>query len=337
MIGTQRSGSNLLRLMLDQLPEIFGPHPPHVLVTFYPLLPYYGDLNRDDNFWSLLSDVCTLIELNPVPWDVTGIDRESVFQMCHKRTLLEIFIRINELKCMEKNKAIWCCKSLESLYYLGEYEKERFKPFIIYLYRDGRDVAASFKKIMIGEKHIYHLAKRWKQDQEHALQYVSRLPAGSFVCIKYEDLLENPDGYMKRLCSKIGVHYDDSVLYYYLSEESKKTAESGKMWENVAKPIIKNNTRKFVTELTETEVQIFESVAGETLKKLEYELTYGEGGHLTFSEEQIKHFDEENKRLKQLALANADPHDLLVRKAQNEFIETLKMRLGIAPQNGMMS
>ncbi len=28
MIGTQRSGSNLLRLMLNQLPEIAAPHPP---------------------------------------------------------------------------------------------------------------------------------------------------------------------------------------------------------------------------------------------------------------------------------------------------------------------
>lgn len=31
MIGTQRSGSNLLRLMLYQLPCIAAPHSPHIL------------------------------------------------------------------------------------------------------------------------------------------------------------------------------------------------------------------------------------------------------------------------------------------------------------------
>ena len=36
-IGTQRSGSNLLRLMLNQLEGIYAPHPPHILKTFYPL------------------------------------------------------------------------------------------------------------------------------------------------------------------------------------------------------------------------------------------------------------------------------------------------------------
>lgn len=69
MIGTQRSGSNLLRLMLNQLPEMFAPHPPHILLTLYPLLPIYGDLMQDANFRKLIDDMCTLVELNPVPWD----------------------------------------------------------------------------------------------------------------------------------------------------------------------------------------------------------------------------------------------------------------------------
>ena len=45
MIGTQRSGSNLLRLMLNQQPAIASPHPPHILERFMPLLPLYGNLD----------------------------------------------------------------------------------------------------------------------------------------------------------------------------------------------------------------------------------------------------------------------------------------------------
>ncbi|MDH3309864.1 MAG: sulfotransferase [Gammaproteobacteria bacterium] len=46
MIGTQRSGSNLLRLMLNQLPRITAPHPPHILPRLMPLLVNYRDLER---------------------------------------------------------------------------------------------------------------------------------------------------------------------------------------------------------------------------------------------------------------------------------------------------
>ena len=35
LIGTQRSGSNLFRLMLNEFDEVFAPHPPHILETFY--------------------------------------------------------------------------------------------------------------------------------------------------------------------------------------------------------------------------------------------------------------------------------------------------------------
>lgn len=53
MIGTQRSGSNLLRLLLNQYTEIVAPHPPHILQRFYPLLPAYGDLLVAENMAKL--------------------------------------------------------------------------------------------------------------------------------------------------------------------------------------------------------------------------------------------------------------------------------------------
>ena len=59
MIGTQRSGSNLLRVMLDGIREIAAPHPPHILQRFLPLLPKYGEMEstskvyRMDVNWSM--------------------------------------------------------------------------------------------------------------------------------------------------------------------------------------------------------------------------------------------------------------------------------------------
>jgi len=327
MIGTQRSGSNLLRLMLNQLPEMFAPHPPHILLTFYPLLPVYGNLENEFNFKALIEDVCTLVELNPVLWDDKKFDRAAIFSRCGKRRLLEIFIRMHEYKCAQKNKSVWCCKSLESVIFLDAFEKEDYKPFIIYLERDGRDVAASFKKIMVGEKHIYHLASKWKKEQELALNYIASLPDDRFMVIKYEDLIANPEKIMRQLCDKIGLAYRDEILNYYASDESHKTAESGKMWANVTKPILKNNAHKFEKELSRDEIAIFETVAGDVLERLGYQRVLQPPAHLHFSDEQLKAFVEENKQLKKLALAKADTGDLQKRKAQNEFIATLKAKV----------
>ena len=46
IIGTERSGSNLLRLILDAHPGITVPHPPHVMNYFAALEGRYGDLQQ---------------------------------------------------------------------------------------------------------------------------------------------------------------------------------------------------------------------------------------------------------------------------------------------------
>ena len=47
MVGEQRSGSNLLRLILNESSNIAAPHPPHILQRMMPLLPAYGNLNNN--------------------------------------------------------------------------------------------------------------------------------------------------------------------------------------------------------------------------------------------------------------------------------------------------
>ncbi len=71
-------------------------------------------------------------------------------------------------------KRTWCCKSLANIQYLDEIEayfgdEARY----IYLFRDGRDVAVSLRKAVVGEKHFYHIAREWAGTQRLALRLAS--------------------------------------------------------------------------------------------------------------------------------------------------------------------
>lgn len=323
-IGTQRSGSNLLRVMIDQFPEVFGPHPPHVLITFYPLLKYYGNLEDDASFKKLIHDICRLIEVNPVKWPGTSLDREKIFKRCRRHTLLEVFIQINEFECQESGKKIWTCKSMESLYLLDKFRAEGFEPLYLYLYRDGRDVALSFKKAIVGEKHIYNLAVKWKADQEACLRELAHLAPSQYLKVKYESFIAEPHAVIKEICSRTGMVYKD-VDDFYKSDESKRTAEGGKMWENVTKPVIKDNYDKFLKELSAEEILIFEQVAGDTLVKLGYKLHILKPGETkTFTPEEIAAFSAENDRLKKQIVHELPPEDILKRKLQADLIAEIK-------------
>lgn len=325
IIGTQRSGSNLLRLMLNQISEIDAPHPPHVLERFYPLLPKYGDLADETNFKLLIDDVCRLIEYNPVPWEGVVLDREAIRLQCSSNSLVEIFIAVYNLKAQHSKAAYWCCKSMSNMNCVDGFESVGFKPIYIHLYRDGRDVALSFKKAIVGPKHTYHIAKQWNDEQLSCLHLKDKTPKDRYFSICYEELLLDPEAILIKLCEFLKVPYSSSMMSFYRSSESKKTASSGVMWENVSQPIIKDNSNKFLNQMSSDDLSIFESVAGSTLQSLNYEL-YSENGNMNFTEADFIDFNQQNEQLKQEVLANASAEDIDRKEGQKRLLQEIASR-----------
>lgn len=312
--------------MLNQLPEISAPHPPHILKTFFPLLELYGDLAEEKNFRLLVADVCKWVNRNPVPWQDIVFDTETVFRACKQRNLVEIFRRIYEMKARKEGARYWCCKSMESVYYTDEIENAGIHPYYIFIYRDGRDVALSFLKAIVGPKHVYHLARKWKTEQELSLKLKGQVPDARFIEVQYEELLAHPREVLEGICNKLQLKFDEAMMDYFHSEESLNTASSGEMWKNVVKPILRNNHHKYLRELTLTQIGIFEGVAHEMLTRLGYPL-FTDASSFRLSEEDVELYNQENARGIQEALRKADPTDVLKREPQESLLKEIKNRI----------
>jgi hypothetical protein len=327
MIGTQRSGSNLLRLMLNEIDGVAAPHPPHILERMMPLLPSYGDLNQADSFRLLVDDVCRLVELNPVTWDGVSLDREDVIARCNEQSLVAIFFAIYDILAKTWGAEHWCCKSLANVKYLPEINSYSKNAKFIYLYRDGRDVALSFQKAVVGEKHIYHIAQGWAKSQRLALQMRSILGEDRFYNLSYEDLVADPESSLKGLCGFMGKQYSPELLNFHQSNEASNAAASSSLWGNVTKPIMQQNTKKFLTQATEEEIMIFELVAGDVLDALGYErVRVARGSEIGFSDQAIAQYDQINQRLKQEKRAEMDPEDLKRRDRQASLLQEIQER-----------
>ncbi len=326
MIGTQRSGSNLLRLMLNQLKEVSAPHPPHILERFIPLLPAYGDLNVIKNFGSLVHDVCSLVAYNPVQWKHFNLKENEIIERCENRTLTNIVKVIYEMNAEKEGMRIWICKSLSNIHFTALLEKE-IKPFYIFLYRDGRDVACSFKRAVVGEKHVYHIAKQWQQEQDLCLALIKKLGTKRVVKVCYEELISQPEKELTKICDFIGAKYIPSCLEYYTSAEAKNTASSGKMWKNVEQEIITGNYDNYKKELDANEIMLFEKVAGQTLQSLGYKLNFSHQNDKELLIAEIEMFDEVNESLKQKAKQEQKPEDAQKRMMQEALLNNIRRRL----------
>lgn len=328
MIGTQRSGSNLLRLMLDQLPEVSAPHPPHILQRLTPILPGYGDLNDEASFMRLVDDVCQLVELNPVPWEGVTLDRAHVARRCKEHSLIAVMGAVYDIMAMAHEARTWCCKSLANIHHMDEIENHFHEGArYLYLYRDGRDVAVSFRKAVVGEKHFYHIAKEWGATQRIALGMRERVGPKRFISLSYEDLTAQPESTARRLCDFLGYPYTAAMLNFYKTDEAKRAAESSQLWSNVTTPVMAGNSRKFLKEASAADLRIFEWVAGDVLEALGYdrvETRNGEQGQ--FSQQEIRSFDVENQRLKEEVMRAVHPEDLKRRDRQAGLIQQIRQR-----------
>jgi len=339
IIGIRRSGSNLLRLMLNQLPEIAAPHPPHILQRMMPLLPHYGDLKDPKAFSLLVDDVCRLVELSPVSWDGIVLDRRDIIARCRKPSLVAVFGAVYDVAAEAKGAKTWCCKSLDNIYEVNQIEDYFTDTKYIYLYRDGRDVAVSFRRarIVVGEKHFYHIAREWSRVQKLALDLRRKIPPERFFNLSYEQLTESAEETARSLCAFLNVSYNDSMLEFHKSMEARKTASSSSLWANVAKPVITKNSRKFLKEASETDIRIFESVAGETMDALGYERALvKKGKELRFSEDDLSAFDKENRKLKEETSKQINLADLGQRDRQENLLKEIMAR-GTEPLNSFNS
>lgn len=329
MIGTQRSGSNLLRLMVNQAPSIAAPHPPHLMERFAPLLPAYGDLQDESSFQRLVDDVVRLVELNPVSWGV-AFDRADIRRRCRDNSLVAIFGSVMDRMAEAGGKPDWMCKSLANVHFLPEIERyfgadARY----LYLYRDGRDVCLSFLKAVVGEKTAYHVARQWNAEQQLALECGRRVPSSQYLALSYEELTRNPESTLQLLCRWLGIEFNPSMLDFHSSEEAHKTAASGKLWENVRKPVMASNTKKWLKGMSLDQVIDFESVAGPSLAELGYDLeVVGRAFDArVYDADATAVLDAENARLKAAVKQELPPADAAARKPQEDLLAAIRARL----------
>lgn len=325
MVGTQRSGSNLLRVMLNNLDGVTAPHPPHIIDRLYPLLYKYNN-SSSFAFKQLVEDAIKLIEVNPVPWEKVTLCSKSIVERCREESIFELFTQLYNSLAEQQESDLWICKSMANIKYAEDLLKLDSSLKFIYLYRDGRDVALSFKRAVVGEKHIYSIAKRWHASQQRCLKLVEELGEDRVIKVSYEELIENPESVLKIICDKIDINYSSKAMEFYQSRESKATATSGKLWENVTKPVMSNNSNKYKLGLTQREIEIFQQVAEESLISLGYSLDSDVESLNPITSEEIDSFTEENMILKDKFKKQVSEEDLAKRAPQDRLLEEILNR-----------
>lgn len=186
VIGSPRSGTTLVRLILDAHPRISCGEETHFLRDLEAIV------GRN---WGLVASY--------------GLDR--AWWLARIRALYSDF----QAEVLARSgKARWAEKDPTYTLHLGFIEELFPSAVYVHLLRDGHDVVASFRDRWGYVSAARAARSEWARYVGAARELGERLPAERFLELRYEDLVRQPESQGRRLFDFLGEAWDPAVLAF---------------------------------------------------------------------------------------------------------------------------
>jgi len=283
IVGVNRSGTTLLRMMLDAHPEL----------TIPPETHFIPEVIRRANHENTRRRLIRSITKHP-RWGDFGLD-EGEFRARAKRvrplTASGAIRCFYELYADKQRKPRWGDKTPRYMRAMPRIARALPEVRFIHLIRDGRDVALSQRERVIDGETVTMaaMAERWQRRIVAAREGAADIKPDAYLEVRYEDLVTDTEGTLRRICGFAGLAFDPAMLDYHRRAE-ERLAEMNRDLDNAENGIVRTATNRLAAhaltteppttdrcerwrnEMTAAEVAEFESVAGDLLAGLGYEV-----------------------------------------------------------------
>jgi hypothetical protein len=287
---SERSGSNLITQILNSHPQICAPATKHLINPVARNFFRYQELSSPDNWYELLQDIHSLLNADFSEW-VHRFAINDLHQLAHRGDIGSLIKRIFEAEA-EINK--------KSHLFIKENHLYEFMPFLlihfpeskfIYQTRDPRDMALSWRKSQTHPGGIVAAAKQWAKDQKKFLPDFHTLKSiGRSHHLTYEALITEPKKTINDALTFLGLEYSGEILDFHKNETTIKNANKQKVWSNLCKPILTENSNKFTSELSNIEICMIEKTCYYEMKALGYQTIFSLNELEALSEKEMEKF-----------------------------------------------
>jgi hypothetical protein len=283
IVGATRSGTTLLRLMLDAHPDMAIPSETH----FIP------DLIKAYRLESTSPERLAEVVTSHRRWGDFHLEPAELrerFRAIDPLTPGDAIRAFFELYAEREGKSRWGDKTPGYVREMHRIESVLPEARFVHLIRDGRDVALSVLGMNWGPSTVPEAAFRWKKRILRAREQVPRI--GHYLEIRYEDLVRDTEPTLRRVCEFVQLPYDDAMLRYHeraadrLREKARdldrgpdkapQSAEARMESHALAtEPPNPERIERWRTEMSAEDRAVYEELAGDLLADLGYEVGDG--------------------------------------------------------------
>ncbi len=269
IVSAPRSGSTLLRLILDAHPRLAVPPPDWLFDLVYPYLYSYGDLRQAANLLALAEDILRTPTVGK--WPVKPSPVELVAAAAEP-TFAGLYAALHREYAKTGGKTRWGEKTPRNSFWMDEIRALFPDAQFIHIVRDGRDQAIDISDSILWPNSVYSGAHLWQRYVMAIRDSARRLPADALVEIRYEDLCASPEATIRRLCEFLGEEFDARMLAPHATP-SARSWSTHPLHAKTAQPISTRYCEMYKTRLPAADLAALEALIGETLAQFGYSLS----------------------------------------------------------------
>jgi hypothetical protein len=279
VVGVPRSGTTLLRLMLDAHPDVAIPAETGFLLTIVNRPPSAGPLSP--------LELHRLVTHAP-NWQDVALGEQAYLEALtslHPYSVSDGLRAFYRLYAGKFGKPRWGEKTPSNLERLQAIAHILPEAHFIHIVRDGRDVALSLREMWFAPgRDMTTLARFWSERIRQARREAERNLR--YLEIRYEDLIADPERSLRDVCAFVDLAFDPRMLRYH--ETARQRLDEVQTWVRPdGSAIVTKEQRLYnqrFTSLPPTADRVgrwrramaseeraeFESVAGDLLEELGY-------------------------------------------------------------------
>jgi hypothetical protein len=287
VVGLTRSGTTLLRMMLDAHPEIAVPPETHFVPDLIKAAKQEGA--GGESMLEALTSNRT--------WPDFGISEERMLERLAAIDTADEGAAGAAVRCFfeayaeDQGKPRWGDKTPAYMLSITRIGRALGEARFIHLIRDGRDVALSQTARAINEQPPpAEQAGRWVKRIRKSRVQAAKLGGDRYIEARYEDLVRDPEPNLRRICEFIEADFDPAMLTYYERAAERLQEMAGALREDgehapqqagyridnhspTTKPPDPSRLDKWRREMSAADLAAYNGVAAELLRELDYEVT----------------------------------------------------------------
>jgi hypothetical protein len=266
VLGVSRSGTTLLKEMLDRHSEVAIPSESYFVSQLWDR---HGA--RPDSE-AIVADLGRIARVRE--WGVTPDDVRR--RLSSDPSFAEVIDAVYRAYADARGKARFGDKTPLYMQRLDLLERAFPGAQYVHIVRDGRDAGLSFVVMRrrprfswARPRRLGDFACQWRLEVETARRFGATVGRGRYLELRYEDLVADPEEGLREVCGFLGLDFEPAMLEYHRAVDVSGLPDHPRL----AQPPTSGG-RDWRAEMEPRDAELFEAIAGDLLAELGYPRAY---------------------------------------------------------------